>query len=181
VDGTQQAAPRREAEAPAPAPSAAPPVRSAQIADVVVAALLLALGGLVLVAAVRMGIGWGSDGPQSGFVPFWLSIVLIACCARSVVKALRRAPGKRFVSGEQLRRVATVLLPATAMVLATPFLGLYVASALYMGGYMRWGGRHSWTFSILLPLAFSLLVFVVFERWFLVPLPKGPLETWLGY
>jgi hypothetical protein len=141
----------------------------------------MGLGWLVLGAAVRMGTGWGSDGPQSGFVPFWLSIVLVTCCAATIVKALRRRSRKRFVSGEQLRRVATVLLPATAMVLATPFLGLYVASALYMGGYMRWGGRHSWTFSVLLPLAFSALVFLVFERWFLVPLPKGPLEAWLGY
>jgi hypothetical protein len=67
------------------------------------------------------------------------------------------------------------------MILATSFVGLYVASALYMALSMRWGGRHSWAFSILLPLAFALLVFFVFERWFLVPLPKGPLETWLGY
>jgi hypothetical protein len=26
-----------------------------------------------------------------------------------------------------------------------------------------------------------LVVFVVFERWFLVPLPKGPLEALFGY
>jgi hypothetical protein len=24
-------------------------------------------------------------------------------------------------------------------------------------------------------------LFFMFERWFLVPLPKGPLEAWLGY
>ena len=26
-----------------------------------------------------------------------------------------------------------------------------------------------------------VVTFVIFERWFLVPLPKGPLEAWLGY
>jgi hypothetical protein len=143
--------------------------------------LLMALGWLVLVAAVRMGIGWGSDGPESGFVPFWLSTVLILCCAIILVRAARRAPATRFASREQLRRVLTVVLPATAMIVLTHLVGLYVAAALYMGLYMRWGGRYSWLFSIALPVSFAVLVFLVFERWFLVPLPKGPLEAWLGY
>jgi len=67
------------------------------------------------------------------------------------------------------------------MILLVAPLGLYVSSALYMAAYMRWGGRHGWAFSIALPLAFVALIFLVFERWFLVPLPKGPLEAWLGY
>jgi putative tricarboxylic transport membrane protein len=174
--------------APGAAEQAAPgaaagkaPARSVRVADVVTASLLMALGWLVLVAAVRMGIGWGSDGPESGFVPFWLSTVLILCCGIIVVKSVRRARDKAFVRGEELRRVLTVLVPAAAMIALTPYVGLYVASALYMGGYMKWGGRHSWPFSILLPLAFVILVFLVFEKWFLVPLPKGPVETWLGH
>jgi putative tricarboxylic transport membrane protein len=174
--------PAAAAAAPRPVVETVAPGRSMRTADVVTAALLMALGWLVLVSAVRMGIGWGSDGPESGFVPFWLSTVLILCCGIILVHAVRRpAPEKRFVGGEELRRVLTVLLPAVAMIVLTQFVGLYVASALYMGFYMRWGGRHSWTLSIALPLAFVFLVFLVFEKWFLVPLPKGPLEAWLGY
>jgi hypothetical protein len=157
------------------------PVRSMRVADVVTASLLMAVGWLVLVAAVRMGIGWGSSGPESGFVPFWLATVLICSTAVIVVRALRRASEKRFVTREQLACVLKVLVPAAVMILLIPLAGLYVAAALYMAFFMRVGGRHSWAFSIAVPLAFSLLVFVVFERWFLVPLPKGPLETWLGY
>jgi hypothetical protein len=141
----------------------------------------MALGALVLVASVRMGIGWGSDGPESGFVPFWLSTVLILACAVIIVQAIHRASEKRFVGREQLGRVLKVLLPAAAMILLTQLVGLYVASALYMGAYMRWAGRYSWTFSVGLPLSVVVLIFLVFERWFLVPLPKGPLEAWLGY
>jgi hypothetical protein len=77
--------------------------------------------------------------------------------------------------------VAQVLAPAAAMILLTPYLGLYVSTALYMTGYMRVFGRYSWPLAAGIPLAFVLLVFAVFERWFLVPLPKGPLEAWLGY
>lgn len=174
-------APTIVSEEPRPPDETARPARSMLATDVATAMVLMALGWLVLVASVRMGIGWGSDGPESGFVPFWLSTVLIGCSAIVTVQALRRGSRRRFASREQLRRVLTVVLPALAMILLVMPLGLYVASALYMGFYMRWGGRHSWASSIALPLAFVVLVFVVFERWFLVPLPKGPLEAWLGY
>jgi uncharacterized membrane protein len=59
--------------------------------------------------------------------------------------------------------------------------GLYVASALYIGFYMRWGGRHGWTAVVLCAVGIPLVTFLAFEKWFLVPMPKGPLETWLGY
>ena len=155
--------------------------RSLRAADLATAAVLLALGGLVLVAALRMGIGWGSDGPESGFVPFWLATILIVSCVAIIVRAIRRRSERRFAGREQLEHVLEVLLPAAAMIGLTPLVGLYVAGALYMGFYMRWGGRHSWPFALALPLGFVGVVFVVVERWFLVPLPKGPLETWLGW
>ena len=170
--------------------SAAPPsagaeerarVRSLRAVDIAMASLLLALGGLFLVSSIRMGIGWGSDGPQGGFVPFWLAAAMIISCAGIVVQAVRRASEKSFATREQLGRVLRVLLPAAAMVLLTGFLGLYVATALYMAFSMRWGGRHSWVFSIALPVAICVATFIIFERWFLVPMPKGPLEAWLGY
>jgi hypothetical protein len=34
---------------------------------------------------------------------------------------------------------------------------------------------------IAVSVGFSVSTFLVFETWFLVPMPKGPLETWLGY
>jgi len=180
TDGAAPRTPQAAAPPPAVAEQAAPQ-RSYRVADIVTAALLLALGGVVLDESVRMGIGWGSDGPESGFVPFWLALVLVSCSAFTLVRAARRRSQKRFVRRDQLVRVLQVLLPAAAMLALTPFAGIYVAGALYMFVYMRWAGRFSWPSSVALPLAFMLIVFLIFERWFLVPLPKGPLETWLGY
>ena len=74
-----------------------------------------------------------------------------------------------------------MLWPAIAAVLLMQFVGLYVASALYMGFYMRWIGRNSWLAVVAVSVGFSVSTFLVFETWFLVPMPKGPLETWLGY
>ena len=60
-------------------------------------------------------------------------------------------------------------------------MGLYAAAALYTGFYMRWVGRHSWMSVVAVALAISVISFLIFELWFLVPMPKGPVESWLGY
>jgi len=150
-------------------------------ADIITASLLTALGVVVLFEAIRLGFRWGPDGPQSGFFPFWLAVILIGHCLAVVIRAVRRRTETPFLTREQLRSVLTVIAPAAAMVLVTQFLGLYVASALYLGFYVRRVGHHSWATALGLAFALPVATFVIFERWFLVPLPKGPLEAWLGY
>jgi putative tricarboxylic transport membrane protein len=150
-------------------------------ADIVTASLLMSLGCLVFYDAVRLGFGWGADGPQSGFFPAWLAIIMIGCCAVIMIQAMRKADTAPFVTREQLAPVLKVLWPATVAVALMHFIGLYVASAIYMAFYMRWVGRHSWLAVILISIGIPLGTFFVFELWFLVPMPKGPLETWLGY
>ena len=152
-----------------------------RIADILTASLLTAFGLLVLGEAIRLGFRWGPDGPQSGFFPFWLAVILIAHSLAIIVRAVRRHAQAPFAGKEQLRSVLTVAIPAAAMVVVTQFLGLYVASALYLGFYVRRVGHHSWATALGLAFCVPLVTFVVFERWFLVPLPKGPLEAWLGY
>jgi len=152
-----------------------------RIADIITASLLTALGLLVLGEAIRLGFRWGPDGPQSGFFPFWLSLILIGHSVAIIIRAIRRRSEKPFIEREQLRSVLTVAVPAAAMVLITQFFGLYLASALYLAFYVRWVGRHSWFTALALAVCVPVVTFVVFERWFLVPLPKGPVEAWLGY
>jgi putative tricarboxylic transport membrane protein len=150
-------------------------------ADLVTAAVLMLLGGVVIFDSLRLGIGWGTDGPRSGFFPFWLAVLMTATSALIFVQALRRPVTRVFVSRAALRPVLSVLGPATAMVVVMQVTGLYVASAIYMAFYMRWIGRHRWPATIAMAVGLSVVTFLVFEEWFLVPMPKGPLEGWLGY
>ena len=106
---------------------------------------------------------------------------MVLCCAVILVQALSQPSGKSFVSREQLGPVLSVLWPAVAAVALMHFVGLYVASAIYLGFYMRWVGRHSWATVFALGIGIPILTFLIFEKWFLVPMPKGPLEHWLGY
>jgi putative tricarboxylic transport membrane protein len=149
--------------------------------DVLTAVVLMLLGGVVIADSVRLGIGWGTDGPKSGFFPFWLALLMLAACALILVQSIRRKSSAPFVTREQLSPVLKVLWPAAAAVALMQFVGLYVASALYMAFYMRLVGRHGWLVVIGLAVLVPVVTFFVFETWFLVPMPKGPLEAWLGY
>ena len=150
-------------------------------ADLITASILGILGGLVIVDAIRLGVGWGIDGPKAGFFPFWLALIMVVCCAIIMAQQARKAIRSAFIDPGKLSPVLKVLWPAILAVALMQWLGLYVASALYLGFYMRWVGRHSWAAVISLAFGIPLVTFLVFERWFYVPMPKGPLEAWLGY
>ena len=42
-------------------------------------------------------------------------------------------------------------------------------------------GRYGWLLTAAVSVGVPLVFFLVFERWFLVPLPKGPLEAMFGF
>jgi hypothetical protein len=150
-------------------------------ADVTTALALIGISALVVWDALRLGIGWGSDGPQSGFFPFWLAVIVIGASLGIAAQAVRRPGTRAFIRREQMAPVLKALLPAGAFVVLTGFVGLYVASGLYLAVYMRWIGRYPVVAAAVLGVAFPVVTFLVFEKWFLVPMPKGPLEGWLGY
>jgi len=77
--------------------------------------------------------------------------------------------------------VLVVLVPTIVFVLAIKFLGIYVASALFIAAFMRAMDRFSWLKTIVVSIGVSAMLFWLFELQFLVPLPKGPLEAMFGY
>lgn len=158
-----------------------------RLAELLTAAALMGLGGVVIADAVRLGIGWGDEGPRSGFFPFWLAVFLVATAGVLFARALGSAPARPLVSRERLRPVLSVLGPLAGFVVVIdppgPWggLGLYAAAGLYLAFSMRWTGGHRWAVVLPVAVVVPVVAFLVFERWFLVPMPKGPLEAWLGY
>ena len=154
-------------------------------ADAICAGVLLAMAGVVIAEGLRLGIGWGTDGPQSGFFVFYLGLSLAVACAVVLGQVRLRRDAlvyrKPFVAPGQLAPVLKVLVPAVLMTVGTLFLGLYVAGAVYIAAYMRWIGRHSWIQVMVVSVAIPFVSFLIFEVWFLVPMPKGPLEARFGF
>ena len=161
------------------AAEAGPSHRSVEIG---VALMTFAFGGVVLLGSMRVGIDWGIEGPRPGFFPFYLSLFIIAGSVINLVQVWNPAVSGtgQFSTWSQLRQVMSVVIPACIYVALVPILGMYVSSMLLIGVFMMWLGGYDWKMS--LPIAFGVpaLVYVVFERWFLIPLPKGPLEDLLG-
>lgn len=148
-------------------------------AEILCAAALLVVAAIALREALRLSIGWGDIGPRGGFFPFWLGVILAGSSLLTLVQGFRqpRTP-QPFLRQEALRPVLTVLLPIAAAVLLIEIVGFYITAFLYLFGYMRWTGRHAWTTTLLVSLLFPVIIFFVFERWFLIPLPKGLLEAY---
>lgn len=151
--------------------------------ELVVAALLMVFAIGVLLDSMRVGIGWASDGPRSGYFPFYIGLLLLAASATTFVRTLLqwRRPNPVFATRSALASVISVLVPIVVYVVAISFLGIYVASALLIVYFMRRHGHFGWLFSLTVSIGVPLVFFIVFERWFLVPLAKGPLERVLGF
>jgi putative tricarboxylic transport membrane protein len=149
--------------------------------EVAVAAAIAAFGAIVMIGSLQAGISWGVEGPLAGFFPFYVGLLIAVSSLYNLYRAYEDVPvGKLFAEWGQLRSVMSVVIPTTVYVLAIPYTGIYVASALLIGLFMRWLGRYSWALTLALSVGVPLIIYITFERWFLVPLPKGPLEDWLG-
>ena len=165
----------REEEAHSPA------VVSNRTMDIVVAAILMAFGALVMWDSYRLGLTWGLEGPKAGYFPFRVgSLIVISSAITLVLSASRRTESGAFVRWHQLKLVLQVLIPTAVFVFAIGYLGIYLAMALFIAIFMWWQGGFSIAkiapVAILVPIA----LFFMFEIWFLVPLPKGPIENWFN-
>jgi len=153
------------------------------VVEAAVALILLALGLVVLVTSYKLGAGWTTDGPGAGYFPFYVGLILCIASAGALVQALKKRDRGIFVDAEQLKRVLVVLLPALVYVLAVQFVGLYVASVVYIAGFMILLGKFHKGKSIATALVIGVLFFLLFEVWFKVPLAKGSFDplAFLGY
>ena len=160
-----------------------PAVTTSRTVDVVVSLALLALAVVLGADNWRTGASWDSTGPQPGYFPFYLSVILGAASLYGIGAAFlsRKEAAETFVTRAQLRRVMAVFVPTLLFCLATQFLGIYVASFVLTAGFMRWVGKIALWKSLLTAFLFSALMFVTFDLVFDVIMPKGPLEAAFGF
>lgn len=150
--------------------------------EAAVAALIFLLGAAVIYDSVRIGARWVEEGPQAGYFTFFVGLLICISSGVVLFRALadRGRAAKAFVTRGALGQVLRMLVPSIVYVVAIKFIGIYVASTLFVTYFMRWLGRYRWVTAIGVAVAISGVFFVLFEVWFKVPLPKGPLESWLG-
>lgn len=151
-------------------------------AELSVAAFFFALGAIVIYDSMRLGARWVEDGPQAGYFPFYLgAIICVASVITFVMALVSGAAGQRtFVEVGQAKLVLSVLLPSAVFVALVGWLGIYLAGFLFVAFFMRWLGKYPWWKVAAVSLGNSVVFYLIFEVWFLVPLPKGFVERLLG-
>lgn len=153
------------------------------VVDLVVAVVVFALGAIVAYDSYRLGASWGSDGPEGGYFPFYVGLLICICSAVVFVQSFTRLRTDRkvFVTAGQFRQVLVILLPSVLYVFGVWLIGIYVSSAIFITLFMRIAGRYSWLRSTAVGLGVSIGAFLLFEIWFKIPLPKGPVESLIGF
>ena len=151
--------------------------------DAAIAILFMITACVVMWDSWRVGARWVSDGPQAGYFPFYIGLIMfVASLGTLVTSVLTKNPNlKTFVERGQLVSVMRVLIPAAIFVALIPWLGLYVSGALFIVLFMVWIGKYSIFKALPIAIGVQLFFFMLFERWFLIPLPKGPVENFFGF
>ena len=150
--------------------------------ELAVAGFLLAIAVLVITDSLRVGIGWADDGPRAGYFPFYIGLLLAASSGWVLIGQLRAwsADSEEFATRQQVGLVVSVLVPMVLYVALIFAIGIYIASAVLIGYFMFRHGKYKAVLALPVAIGVPLFFYAVFEKWFLVPLPKGPLEQLLG-
>jgi putative tricarboxylic transport membrane protein len=153
--------------------------------NIVVAAAMMAVATVVMISSYRLGAGWAKNvGPDSGYFPFYVALFMFVASGVNLVQHLlsRRPEGRAaFISRSGLKMMLQVVIPMTVFVVLSIYIGIYISTFLFIGFFMVWHGHYPIYKVLPVAVFVPIVLFVVFEIWFLVPLPKGPFEAWLGY
>jgi putative tricarboxylic transport membrane protein len=157
------------------------PAASTRTLELAVAGFLFVFGAVVIADSIRLGARWADDGPQAGYFPFYIGLLICLPAAVVFVRALgdRAKAAKPFVMRGALKQVMWMLVPSIAYVVLIKLVGIYVASTVFIAFFMRRLGRYPWASTLAVAVGVSVVFFLLFEVWFKLPLPKGPLESWL--
>lgn len=153
--------------------------------NIIVSLALMTAAAVVMVSSKQLGAGWAKDvGPDSGYFPFYVALIMFITSGITLAQnVLRRTPegGGSFIAHGEMATVLQVLIPMTIFVVLSIYIGIYISTFLFIGFFMTWHGRYPIWKTLPVAALVPVALFIIFEIWFLVPLPKGPFEHWLGY
>ena len=150
---------------------------SMRTVEIAVALMFLVFAIVVMQGSIKLGSSWGSDGPQAGYFPFYISLIILISSSATLIQAVRQKElsNETFVDKGPFRQVLAVLIPAFFFTLSMQLIGIYVSAAIYIAFFMIWIGKYAVWKSIALGVAVSVALYMMFEYWFQIPLPSGSL------
>lgn len=144
------------------------------------------IGAVVMYGSLEQGIGWGDSGPEPGYFPFYIGLLLSSASLGNIVLTIIRwqALSITFVSRGAFTQVLSVFIPIALFVAAMPFTGIYLASAAFIGWFMWRDRLRAKPYGKLMICSVSggavLASYLIFALWFKVPLDAGPMGDLLA-
>jgi hypothetical protein len=148
---------------------------------------IIVFAAVVMISNYELGAGWDSSGPESGYFPFYVGLILLVSGVAILIGELteiikgRVSEAGSFVDTGPFVQVLRIFIPMIVYVIGVVYIGIYVSTAIFIGTFMVWLGKYRVIVAALFGIGIAVALFLTFEVWFLVPLPKGPLENMLGY
>lgn len=143
---------------------------------------------------VSLGVAWKAtelpvgilpkEGPGGGFLPFWLSLGIAAVALMVLIQSLLSARRDEsdtagagvFMSREGLRDLMRVGLPGMIMILLIGVISVYFSAALFIFYCLFLVGGHNLKTSLGVSIGVPVVVYYIFEKFLIIPLPKGYAE-----
>ena len=155
-------------------------VISVRAMDIITSLLFMVVGLVVMTGSLKLGASWGSDGPEAGYFPFYISLIILLSSSITLYQSAIVNKNKKtesFVNKESFKQVMAVLLPAIVFVLGVQLIGIYISSVIYIAFFMIWLGKYPVWKAIAVSVGVSVSLYLMFEFWFQVPLPHG---SWIN-
>lgn len=142
------------------------------------AAVFVALAAVAMFDSRRgalIGATTDPGGIGSGFYPFW-SAALVGVAGLILlwrVLSTPQPPEGVFASRDSAVAVLQLVVPMIVATVSISWLGLYLATGLYMGFFARFIGHYRWVWVLASAVLVPLAVYLGFEVGFRVALPKS--------
>ena len=142
--------------------------------EISVAVLLLALGALIFYESLQLGAGWGFSGPQPGFFPMVLTVLILIGSVIVLVIAFRQTSNETFFEvSDEVVDLLKVGLPILVSVALLRLLGIYIVSGLYLGFFMMYYGKYKWWQALIGAVALPLILYLLLNQAFNLSMPRS--------
>jgi putative tricarboxylic transport membrane protein len=150
--------------------------------ETIAALAFLILALFILYEGMKLGPGWGDSGPQSGFFPFSLAVLVligaVVILGQCLLARIRGEASQPFIEDpEEIRELARVGLPMAGAIASIPVLGLYLMSAIYMWLFAWWHGKFRWYTALFAGVVFSAATYLLLAWGFRILMP---MSVWRG-
>jgi putative tricarboxylic transport membrane protein len=138
---------------------------------------LLLSGGGIAIIVVSLSYGFGTfRKPGPGLFPFFIGLFILLFSILLLPAALR-SPERPVLFTKSRVRIFLLMIAAFFLwILLIPLLGYVVVTPLVTYGFCKVMGLEGWRKPLLLSAGTSLFLYLLFDYWLYIDLPRGILS-----